>query len=203
MCGKRMKNSSLWLVFAGITLCLGACKSAPETIQNTADIEAGQQESSDSAQVNESSTESEQQASKVVMWVYKNHDAWSQVITNASRDIRGEESDSSRCQGAADVQHVGQCVNWSLSVPCETEGEKWFYGEKAQPNGSICRSKSGVWTIKTPQSFQDHGDCKLNVLNSDGAAEQEGQTFNIDCSWLSEDRMTKGSSSFSFGPVHQ
>ncbi len=198
-----MKNSSLWLMFAGITLCLGACKSAPDTIDGPTDLQERQQESSESAQAGAGSAESEQKASKPVIWIYSNHDSWSQVITNASRDIRGEENDSSRCQGAADVQHVGQCVNWSLSVPCETEGENWFYGEIAPPNGSICRSKSGAWTIKTPQSFQDRGDCQLKVLNADGTAEQQGETFKISCSWLSEDRMKKGSSTFSFGPVFQ
>ncbi len=202
-CGKRMKNSSLWLMIVGTALCLGACKSAPETMQDTQESAASLQASSELEPIDGDSVEPEQKASKVVMWVYKNHDSWSKVITTATLDIRGEETDSSRCQGAADVQHVGQCVNWSLSVPCETEGEKWLYGEKAQPNGSICRAKSGEWAIKSPQSFQDRGDCQLKVLNTDGAAEQVDPTFRIDCSWLSEDRMKKGSSTFSFGPVHQ
>lgn len=203
-CENRMKNSSLCLILAGLVWSLGACKSTPETITDPADLEVRQQDSAASAQEITEAAEPEPQASKVVMWVYKNHDTWSQVITNESRDIRGEESDSSRCQGAADVQYVGQCVNWSLSVPCETEGETWFYGgENAKTEGSICRSQSGLWTLKSPQSFQESGDCQLKVLNDDGAAMQEGQTFTIDCNWLSEDRMKKGTSAFSFGPVHQ
>lgn len=190
-------------MFATTMVWAGACQSSPETMKDTAETEANTQASAQAVQENNEPGDSKQESSKVVLWTYKNHDTWSKVITNAARDIRGEESDSSRCQGAADIQQVGQCVQWNLSVPCETEGEKWFYGENVLPNGSICRSKSGNWTLKSPLSFEEHGDCTLNVLHSDVALEPESEAFNISCSWLSEDRMTKGTSTFSFGPLHQ
>lgn len=186
-------------MFASTLLFVGACQSTPATIEDTLLDESSQVETAESIAAGETA-QPEPVPSKPVMWVYKNNDTWSEVMTNEARDIRGEESDTSRCQGAADLQLVGQCLNWSLSVPCETEGENWFYGSSAPTTGSVCRSQSGTWTLKSPQSFQDHGSCQTTV---DEISAQEVAKISIECNWLSEDRMKKGTSGFYFEPIAQ
>lgn len=193
-----MRSSVILRMLIGTMLFVSACQSMPTTIDDGVAVEDGQTEALEP--VVEEAAPPQEKVSKVVMWVYKNNDAWSEVMTNEARDIRGEESDTSRCQGAADMQYVGQCLNWSLSVPCETEGETWFYGNPAATTGSVCRNKSGQWALTAPQSFQDHGGCQTHV---EEVSEGEVASVSIECNWLSEDRMKKGTSAFYFEPMAQ